>query len=54
MEKLPDVSSGRVVVDENGVPTGIFRGEAKEAVYSRLPKLGVERIKQSLVAACEK
>lgn len=54
MEKLPDVSSGMVEVDENGVPTGIFRGEAKEAVYSRLPKLGVERIKQSIVAACEK
>lgn len=54
MEKLPDVSSGMVELDESGVPTGIFRGEAKEAVYSRLPKLGVERIKQSIVAACEK
>lgn len=54
MEKLPDVELGSIIVDENGVPTGIFRGEAKEAVYSRLPKLGVEKIKKSIVAACEK
>lgn len=54
MEELPEVSLGMVETDENGVPTGIFRGEAKEAVYSRLPKLGVEKIKKSIIAACEK
>lgn len=54
MEKLPEVSLGMVETDENGVPNGIFRGEAKEAVYSRLPKLGVEKIKKSILAACEK
>ena len=54
MDKLPEIEAGTIGVDENGVPTGVFRSEAKEEVYSRLPKLGVEKIKKAIVAACEK
>lgn len=54
MEKLPEITAGTIGVDENGVPTGVFRAEAKEEVYSRLPKLGVEKIKKAIVLACEK
>lgn len=54
MEKLPEITAGTIGIDENGVPTGVFRAEAKEEVYSRLPKLGVEKIKKAIVLACEK
>lgn len=54
MEELPEFELGSIFTDEDGVPTGVFKGEAKEVVYSRLPKLGVEKIKKAIVAACEK
>lgn len=53
LDNPPETAQGTVDVDENGVLTGVFRGEAKEAVYSQLPKLGVEKIKESIVRACE-
>lgn len=53
LEQLPEVEAGSIEVDENGVLTGVFRGEAKEEVYSRLPKLGVKKIKEAIVKACE-
>lgn len=54
MEEIPDVEVGSIELDEQGIPTGVFVSEAKEAVYARLPKLGVEKIKKSIVAACDK
>ncbi len=53
MDKLPEVEDGSIVIDEEGIPTGVFRAQAKEEVYSRLPKLGVEKIKEAIVKACE-
>ena len=52
-EELPDVEDGTILVDEEGVPTGVFRAQAKEEVYTRLPKLGVEKIKEAIVKACD-
>ena len=52
MENLPDIEAGTIEMDENGVPTGVFRAEAKEEVYARLPKLGVEKIKECIIKAC--
>lgn len=54
LDKIPDVEVGSIELDEQGVPTGVFVSEAKEAVYARLPKLGVEKIKKSIIAACNK
>lgn len=53
MDKLPEVEDGTIVIDEEGIPTGVFRAQAKEEVYSRLPKLGVQKIKEAIVKACE-
>lgn len=44
---------GSVLADENGIPTGIFTGEAINLIYGRLPKLGVEAIKKTILRACE-
>ena len=52
MEELPEVTQGKIELDENGIPTGVFRHEAREAVYSRLPKLGVKKIKEAIITAC--
>lgn len=48
----PKAEVGSVEVDEQGVPTGVFVGEATQEIYSRIPKLGVEKIKKAIVAAC--
>ncbi|WP_165445257.1 amidohydrolase [Bacilliculturomica massiliensis] len=48
----PKREVGSVEVDENGVPTGVFIGEATQEIYSRIPKLGVEKIKKAIVKAC--
>lgn len=52
-DELPELEAGTIEVDREGRPTGVFRAEAKEEVYSRLPKLGVRKIKESIVKACE-
>lgn len=44
---------GTVEVDENGVPTGVFIGEATQEIFSRIPKLGVDKIKKAIVSACD-
>lgn len=48
----PMPESGSVELDEKGVPTGVFIGEATQEIYSRIPKLGVEKIKKAIVKAC--
>lgn len=53
IEEPPHTAAGSVETDEDGALTGVFRGEAKEKVYSRLPKLGVEKIKEAILKACE-
>lgn len=47
-----EVGNGSIELDENGVPTGVFIGEATQEIYGRIPKLGVEKIKKAIVRAC--
>ena len=48
-----EMEHGTVIADGNQIPTGIFTGEAINLIYGRLPKLGTEKIKGSILRACE-
>ena len=48
------IEGGMILTDENNVATGLLTGLATEIVYKIIPKLGVERIKTCILAACEK
>ena len=47
----PQVEGGRYEVDEQGEPTGIFRENAMDFVYSKLPVFTVEDIKEMILHA---
>lgn len=53
LEPLPEMEHGTALAEENGMPLGIFTGEAINLIYDRLPKLGVEKIKNAILSACE-
>ncbi|MBE6038114.1 MAG: amidohydrolase [Anaerofustis stercorihominis] len=44
---------GQYDVDENGVPTGVFRDTAMSMIYTRLPKHTKEDIKKMILRSCE-
>lgn len=48
-----EMEHGTVLADEKGIPVGIFTGEAINLIYGKLPKLGTEKIKSSILRACE-
>ena len=48
---IPKVEGGRVEVDENGEPNGIFRENAMDLVYSKLPVFDVEDVKEMILNA---
>ena len=48
----PQIDGGLANVDEHGVPTGVFVGEACQIIYDKMPKLGIERIKKAILSAC--
>ena len=47
----PQVEGGRYEVDEDGEPNGIFRENAMDLVYSKLPVFSVEDIKEMILHA---
>ena len=47
----PQVEGGRYEVDENGEPNGIFRENAMNLVYSKLPVFSVQDIKDMILHA---
>ena len=49
--ETPQVEGGRYEVDENGNPTGVFRENAMDLVYSKLPVFTVEDIKSMILNA---
>lgn len=51
-EHPPVPESGSVDLDTEGRPTGVFRGEATQLIYDRMPRLGVEGAKDAVLAAC--
>ncbi len=53
-EKPEPVEGGMILTDENHVATGVLTGLATEIVYRIIPKLGVERIKKCILAACNR
>lgn len=46
------IEGGMILTDENDIATGLLTGLATEIVYRIIPKLGVERIKKCILAAC--
>lgn len=46
------IEGGMILTDEGGTATGLLTGLATEIVYKIIPKLGVERIKKCILAAC--
>ena len=49
--EVPYVEGGRVEVFENGVPNGVFRENAMDLVYSKLPVFSVEDVKEMIIEA---
>ena len=49
----PQIEGGRYEVDEKGEPTGIFRENAMNLVYSKFPIFTVEDIKSMILKASE-
>lgn len=47
------IEGGMILTDEEGMATGLLTGLATEIVYKIIPKLGVERIKKCILAACD-
>lgn len=47
----PQVEGGRYEVDENGEPNGIFRENAMDLVYGKLPVFTVEDVKEMILQA---
>lgn len=47
----PQVEGGLFELDEKGEPTGIFRENAMDLIYSRLPEPTIEDIKEMIVTA---
>lgn len=52
LEAPPRAEAGSVELDAEGIPTGVFLGEATHLVYSKLPQLGITGIKQAVLDAC--
>lgn len=52
-DQQPNIEGGAINADEAGISTGVFIGEACQLIYDRMPKLGVERIKSTILKACE-
>lgn len=50
-ESIPDRYVDLIQVDDEGVPTGVFFGEACHYVYSFIPKMSKEEIKKCIVDA---
>ena len=48
---VPHIEGGRVEVDENGEPTGVFRENAMDLVYSKLPVFNVDDVKKMILEA---
>lgn len=53
-ENPAQIEGGMIMTDENHCATGLLTGLATEIVYKIIPKLGVERIKKAILAACQK
>lgn len=51
-ENPQQIEGGMILTDENNIATGLLTGLATEIVYKIIPKLGVERIKKCILAAC--
>ncbi|MBO4992608.1 MAG: amidohydrolase [Firmicutes bacterium] len=47
--ETPQIAGGRIDLDEDGEPLGIFREAARDLVYNAIPRLSVEDIKRLLV-----
>ncbi len=52
LQPQPEMEHGTAIADEHGIPTGIFTGEAINLIYGKLPKLGVKKIRESILSAC--
>ena len=52
-KETPQIAGGRYETDENGEPNGIFRENAMDLVYSKLPVFTVEDIKDMILHASE-
>lgn len=53
-ENPQQIEGGMILTDENHIATGLLTGLATEIVYRIIPKLGVERIKKCILAACSR
>lgn len=47
--KTPQIAGGKMDLDEQGNPLGIFREAARDLVYNAIPRLSVEDIKRLIV-----
>lgn len=45
------IEGGSVELDEDGIPTGILKGNAMKIMFEKIPKLGKERIKDIIIKA---
>lgn len=50
-EKTPQIEGGHFDVDENGKPTGVFRENAMDYVYSKMPQPSLTEIKAMMEKA---
>lgn len=48
-DSAPQISGGEIDLDEKGKPLGIFRENALEIVYSKIPELSLEKVKKIIV-----
>ncbi|MGM0602803.1 MAG: amidohydrolase [Bacillota bacterium] len=48
------IEGGKIDIDDNGVPTGIFAEKAMDLIYENMPSFSVEDIKNYLIKAGEK
>lgn len=51
--KTPQIAGGKMDLDEQGNPLGIFREAARDLVYNAIPRLSVEDIKRLIVKGAE-
>jgi predicted amidohydrolase YtcJ len=49
----PDPVGGRIVRDENGEPTGLFRASAKQLVRDIVPGHTLQELKKALILGCQ-
>lgn len=50
----PQVEGGKFDIDENGEPLGIFRENALDLIYRKVPEPSIEEIKKMIIAAANK